>query len=136
MLFLSFQAVSFHVRRVLGKCQFLLCPRNQAVTVMMEDRTNWAPTTGPHGLGLLWLQSFDYNWGRSMTSSGSTPPPPSASLECPGSLRVMVRTDCACPEAYVFIISDNSSSKAPGMEPTAACLLSQGVLAICPAALY
>lgn len=138
MLFSSFQTVSFHVRRVLGKRQFVLCPGNQAITVMMEDRTNWAPATGPHGLGLLRLRHFDYNWGRSITSRGSNPL--SLSLSCvssaSGSLRDMVWADCACPEACVLIISDNSSSESPGTEPTAACLLSQGVLAISPAALH
>lgn len=49
--FSSHQTVSFYVRRVLWKCPFLPYPRSQAVNVMTEDGTNWAPIRRPHSLG-------------------------------------------------------------------------------------
>lgn len=99
--------------RGLEKCQFLLYPRNRAVTVMTEDRTNWAPTRGPGPLcsyGILIIIREEVSLPGATTNSCSLFPWGSNALD---SLRDMVWADFTCPEACVLIISDNSLLDSP-----------------------
>lgn len=60
ILFLTQQ----YVRGLLGKSKFLLDPRNQTVTALTQDGTNWAPTRGPHSLGLAAAVTFWWKLGK------------------------------------------------------------------------